>query len=143
MKIQEIGISQMFFIKLEPNDDILESLMKAVTENKILSGFFTAIGALCNANIGFYILEEKRYKTITLVGDYEILSCIGNITQKDGSPLIHAHLVIGNREGHAFGGHLLPDNRISVTGEVFLLKAKIPLTRKLDRKFDLSIIDVN
>lgn len=142
MKVREIGIARMLFIKLEPNDDILESLTKAVKENSIKSGFFTAIGALTNANIGYYILEEKSYKTITLVGDFEILSCLGNITLKDGSPLIHAHLVIGDSDGQAFGGHLLPENRISVTGEVFLIEAKTPLHRKLDTQFNLSLINL-
>ena len=143
MKIREIGISRMLFIKLEPNDDILESLTKAAKENSIQSGFFTAIGALSNANIGYYILEEKRYKAITLVGDFEILSCIGNITERDGSPMIHAHLVVGDKDGQTFGGHLLPENCISVTGEVFLIEAKTPLQRKIDKKFDLSLISLD
>ncbi len=142
LKIREIGISRMLFIKLEPNDDILESLTKAVKESSIQSGFFTAIGALSNANIGYYVLEEKRYKTITLVGDFEILSCIGNITQIDSSPVIHAHLVVGDKDGQAFGGHLLPENYISVTGEVFLVEAKTPLQRKVDEKFNLSLISL-
>jgi len=143
MKIREIGISRMFFIKLEPDDDILKSLTKAIEKNSIQSGFFTVIGALRNANIGYYILEENRYKTITLVGDFEILSCIGNITQKDGSPVIHAHLVIGDKDGQAFGGHLLPENCISITGEVFLIEAKTPLERKIDEKFKISLISMD
>ena len=132
----------MFFIKLEPKDDILESLTKAVTSHSIQTGFFTAIGALDTANIGYYMKDRKNYKTITLVGDFEIVACTGNITLKDGKPLIHAHLVIADSDGNAFGGHLLPNCRISVTGEVFLVEAEKFLHRKLDERFQLSLIDL-
>lgn len=140
MKIQEVGISRMFFVKLEPGDDILETLTKSVKEYSIQTGFFTAIGALQTANFAYYLLEEKQYKTIRLNGAFEILSCIGNVTQKDGAPLIHAHIVIGDDTGQTYGGHLLSGNHISVTGEVFLVETKIPLTRELDMQFDLSLI---
>lgn len=143
MKIREIGISRMLFIKLEPQDDILESLMKAVKDNSIQTGFFTAIGAMNTANIGYYIIDQKKYRTITLVGDFEIVSCIGNITLKDGIPMIHAHLVVADSEGRAFGGHLMPGNRISVTGEVFLVEAKTPLIRKVDEQTQLSLINLD
>ncbi|MHA1267767.1 MAG: PPC domain-containing DNA-binding protein [Candidatus Helarchaeota archaeon] len=143
MKIRDIGLSRMFFIKLEPDDDILDSITQAIDNNSIHSGFFTAIGALKNANIGYYLLNEKRYKTITLMGNFEILSCLGNITLKDGTPIIHAHITIGTEDGQALGGHLLPGNRISVTGEVFLIEAKTSLKRKTDSQFDLALISLD
>ena len=143
MKIREIGLSRMFFIKLEPGDDILESITKAVTENSIKTGFFTAIGAAKQANIGLYLMDQKKYKTLTFIGDLEVISCTGNITLKDGSPIIHAHLVIGDKEGNAFGGHLLPGCLISVTGEVFFVEAKSSLTRSLEGPFQLSLIKID
>ncbi|NVM52369.1 MAG: DNA-binding protein [Candidatus Helarchaeota archaeon] len=143
MKIREIGISRMLFIKLEPGDDILESLTQAVTDNSIKTGFFTAIGAINQANIGFYLMDQKKYQTITFQEDLEILSCIGDITLKDGSPVVHAHLVVADHAGHAFGGHLLSGCQISVTGEVFLVEAKIPLIRKPDEKFQSFLISLD
>jgi predicted DNA-binding protein with PD1-like motif len=143
MKICETGIDRMFLIKLEPKDDILESLTIAAKENSIKNGFFTAIGAIDHAKIGYYQLDQKTYKTITLNDDFEVVSCIGNITLKDSSPLIHAHLVIADRDGHAFGGHLLSGCLVSVTCEIFLIEGKNPLTRKLDEHFQLSLINLD
>ncbi len=140
MKIRELGISRMFFIKLEPNDDILDSLTSAVNENSIRTGFFTVIGALKTAYMGYYLLDQKKYNPITLNGNFEIVSCSGNVTLKDGSPMIHAHLVIADKEGRAFGGHLLSGCRISVTGEVFLVEAEQILNRTLEEPFNLSLI---
>ncbi|MHA1426038.1 MAG: PPC domain-containing DNA-binding protein [Candidatus Helarchaeota archaeon] len=143
MKIREIGINRMFLIKLEPNDKLLESITQAVQANTIKTGFFTAIGALNTANIGYYMLDQKSYKTITLIGDFEILACTGNVTLKDDSPFIHAHLIIADQEGKAYGGHLLPNCQISVTGEVFLVEAAKVLSRKLDKDLQLSLIHIN
>ena len=142
MKIREIGISRMLFIKLEPDDDILESLTQAAKEHQIKTGFFTAIGAVSPAKIGFYEMHQKNYKTLTFEGDFELVSCIGNITIKDNSPLIHAHLVIADKDGHAFGGHLLPGTRISITGEIFLIEAKEALIRTIENQFQLSLINL-
>ncbi len=141
MKISEIGISRMLFIKLEPNDGILESLTEAVVKNSIKTGFFTAIGAVQNPKIGYYKSKEG-YQTIELVGNFEVLSCVGNVTLKETIPMIHAHIVVGDLEGHAFGGHLIPGNHISVTGEIFLVESQKALTRALDPKFQLSLINL-
>ena len=142
MKSREIGVSRMLFVKLEPNDDILESLTRVAKESQIKTGFFTAIGAINQANIGYYLMDKKTYKTITLIDDFEIVSCTGNITSMDNAPVIHAHLVIADKEGNAFGGHLLPGCRISVTGEVFILEAEQALTRKLEDPFQLALINL-
>ncbi|MHA1651185.1 MAG: PPC domain-containing DNA-binding protein [Candidatus Helarchaeota archaeon] len=142
MKAREIGIGRMFFIKLEPSDDILEAITMFAENNSIKSGFFTAIGAIKHAKIGYYQLNLKEYKTISLEGDFELVSCIGNITQKEGFPLIHAHIVIADVNGHTYGGHLLPGCRISVTGEVFLIEAKNTLIREIEDMFKLSLIKI-
>ena len=143
MKIREIGINRMFFIKLEPNDDLLDSLTKAVSAHSIQTGFFTMIGALKTANFGYYLLDQKKYKTLTMKAPFEIVSCSGNVSLKDGTPMIHAHLIVADQKGLAFGGHLLPGNQISVTGEIFLVEAKIPLIRKLDEQFQVSLIHLD
>lgn len=143
LKMQEIGIARMLFIKLEPNDDILESLTEAITENSIQTGFFTAIGAIKTATLGYYLLDQKKYKTITLEGNFEIVCCSGNITLKDGAPMIHAHLVVADKKGHAFGGHLLAGNKVTVTCEIFLVEAETPLIRAFDTQFQASLIKLD
>jgi predicted DNA-binding protein with PD1-like motif len=143
MKIREINMSRMLFIKLEPNDDILESITHAAKDHKISTGFFTAIGAVNSAQIGYYQMDAKKYKTLTFKGNFEIVSCIGNITLKDNTPLIHAHLIISDENGTPFSGHLLPGCRISVTGEVFLVESQTNLKRELDMQFDLSLIKLD
>jgi len=133
----------MFFIKLEPNDDIFDSLTEAIAENSIQTGFFTAIGALNTAILGYYLVDQKKYKTITLEGNYEIVSCSGNVSLKDGAPMIHAHLVVADQKGCVFGGHLLVGNKISITGEIFLVEAKKPLIRTLDTQFKIALVNLN
>ena len=45
--------------------------------------------------------------SVTLDEQVELLSLIGDVTLKDGEPLVHAHAVIGKKDGTAHGGHLL------------------------------------
>lgn len=133
----------MIFIKLEPNDDLLESITLAAKEYSIKTGFFTAIGAINQANVGYYLIDQKKYKILTFNGDFEVVSCLGNVTLKNNSPIIHAHLMITDKNGNAIGGHLLPGCRISVTGEVFMLEGKNQLIRKIDEQFGLSLINLD
>ena len=88
-------------------------------------------------------MTKQKRETLTFESDYEILSCLGNVTQKDKKPLIHAHIVIGDEKGKAFGGHLLPGCVISVTGETFLVEAQETLIRSLDNRFQLSLIKID
>ncbi|HEX4156272.1 MAG TPA: PPC domain-containing DNA-binding protein [Acidobacteriaceae bacterium] len=37
----------------------------------------------------------------------ELLSLSGDEAVKDGEPQVHAHVVVGRRDGTAHGGHLL------------------------------------
>jgi uncharacterized protein len=65
-------------------------------------------------------LEGKRYEpSVTLDEQVELLSLIGDVALKDGEPVVHAHAVIGKKDGTAHGDHLL-NVRIRPTCEVVL-----------------------
>jgi nucleoside phosphorylase len=54
----------------------------------------------------------------------ELLSLIGDVALKDGKPVVHAHAVIGKKDGTAHGGHLLeahirPTCEVILTGIIF------------------------
>jgi predicted DNA-binding protein with PD1-like motif len=94
--------------RLAKGDDLLASLEKLAQEHNITLGEVTAIGAVSQARIGYYNQEERKYYFLDLSRHLEILSLIGNISVKDGKPMVHAHLTLGDSEGRAFGGHLAP-----------------------------------
>jgi len=42
----------------------------------------------------------------------EITKLTGNVSLKDGQPMVHAHITLADEQGQAFGGHLAEGTRI-------------------------------
>ncbi len=95
-----------FMGKLEHGADILEELTKVCADNNIKLGKVEAIGAVKKATIGYYDQNTKTYNFFELDRHLEITNLLGNVSLKDGEPIIHAHITLADEKGNAFGGHL-------------------------------------
>jgi uncharacterized protein len=97
-----------FVLVFETNDELSQGLKKFASELKLASASFKAIGALSSVKLGWLNWETKKYEpSVSLNEQVELLSLIGDVALKDGEPQVHAHVVIGKRDGTAHGGHLL------------------------------------
>jgi predicted DNA-binding protein with PD1-like motif len=94
--------------RLAKGDDLLASMEALAQEHNITLGEVTAIGAVSQARVGFYNQTERQYYYLVLAQPLEILALTGNISIKDGKPMVHAHITLSDHEGRAFGGHLAP-----------------------------------
>jgi predicted DNA-binding protein with PD1-like motif len=92
--------------KLDHGADLLEALTGICVENDISLGRVEALGAVQKARIGFYDQAKREYEFATLDQPLEILCLVGNVSIKDGRPIIHAHITLSDHAGAAFGGHL-------------------------------------
>jgi uncharacterized protein len=92
--------------RLAKGEDLLAALEKLAQDHSITLGEVSAIGAVSQARIGYYNQSERKYYYIDLARSLEILNLIGNISLKDGKPMVHAHVTLGDKDGQAFGGHL-------------------------------------
>jgi len=92
--------------RLAKGEDLLAALEKLALYHSITLGEVSAIGAVSQARIGYYNQAERKYYFIDLGRPLEILNLIGNISLKDGKPMVHAHVTLGDKDGQAFGGHL-------------------------------------
>ncbi len=129
MKHQQHG--NTFVLLLSTGERIIESITAFCKEKKITAAHFTAIGAVSEAELGFYNLETKTYKWKKAEAELEIDSIVGNVAVFENEPLVHAHATVSDSEMHSFGGHL----KEAVAGascEIFLT----PLQGKLERKYD-------
>jgi predicted DNA-binding protein with PD1-like motif len=106
--MKEVKLKELFMGKLRHGADLLEELTKICMEKNIQLGNIEAIGAVQKAVIGYYHQDKREYEFITLDQHLEILNLTGNISIKDGSPMVHAHVTLADEEGKAFGGHLAP-----------------------------------
>jgi predicted DNA-binding protein with PD1-like motif len=92
--------------RLAPGEDLLSALENCAREHGITLGEVQAIGAVSQARVGYYNQAERQYYFLDLARPLEILSLIGNISLKDGQPMVHAHITLADYEGRACGGHL-------------------------------------
>jgi predicted DNA-binding protein with PD1-like motif len=92
--------------RLAKGEDLLAALEGCVREHGITLGEVQAIGAVIKARVGYYNQAERKYYFLDLARPLEILSLTGNISLKDGKPMVHAHVTLSDHDGRAFGGHL-------------------------------------
>ena len=119
------------FIVLKKGQEIFEEITEFCRKHQINSAYFSMIGAVSQAEIGFYDLEKKQYYFKKFNEDLEICTATGNISLFEGSPMIHAHGTFSDKEMAATGGHI-KSAKTAGTCEIFL----VPLNRKLVRKHD-------
>ena len=127
-----------FILVFETNDELARGLKDFASEQKLASASFKAIGALSSVKLGWLNWETKQYEpSVSLHEQVELLSLIGDIALKDGEPQVHAHAVVGKRDGTAHGGHLLRSHRLQLTGSAIQVQLRITGTR--DRPLALAL----
>jgi len=121
----------MIIGRLDYGEDVIKGIERVCSENKIKKGWVFFIGALKNCEIGYYYQKKKKYKKMKISEPVEILSGQGNISLKEGKIFVHAHVVLGNKNGKALGGHLYGGEVFAA--EIFIIQLK---GRLLKREFD-------
>ncbi len=126
--------------RLAKGDDLLLALEQRCLEAGIQLGEVKAIGAVSQARVGFYDQERRQYRFLDLKEPQEILSLMGNVSLKDGKPMIHAHVALGDAQGRAWGGHLA-EGTLVFAGEFEIQEyaAEKPLARSFDAETGLFL----
>lgn len=142
MKSIETKSKRIIIAKVEPNEDLINSIITLVKKYDIKSGIITCIGALKKFTIGFYDINSKNYNLKTFEEYVELISCIGNISYKDKEPIIHLHVSLGRSDFSVIGGHISLPSIVSVTCEVKIFEIDQKLFRAEDSQFNLSLLNL-
>jgi len=130
-----------YAIVFESGDDLLEELQQFCERENLSSAFFYGIGGFRRATVGYYDIEQKRYLPIDVDEQVELLSLIGNVTRYEDRPRIHAHCIVGHRDGRTTGGHLL-QAAVRPTLELFLQESAVPIARTARPDVGIPLIDL-
>jgi predicted DNA-binding protein with PD1-like motif len=129
-----------FVLVFETKDEVAQGLKEFASEQKLASASFKAIGALSSVKLGWLNWETKQYEpSVSLHEQVELLSLIGDVALKDGEPQVHAHAVVGKRDGTAHGGHLLQAH-VRPTCEVVLTESPVHLRKQFDPAAGIALI---
>lgn len=135
-------IGRIIFSRIKMGEDLAEAIKERVEKSGVKAGLLMAMGSLGNATLGYY--KERKYKYIRLEGPLEIASCMGNIAiDEDGETIIHAHMVVADEKGEAFGGHLTKGTTVGATVELMIIEAlDVNLKRFFDEATNLKLLDL-
>lgn len=127
--------------RFQTGEDILERLNDLVQRSHVTAGSLAALGAVGRAVVGFF-MGNGEYSSVSIEGPLEVLSCVGNVSLKEGTPFVHAHITFADSKGNTYGGHLMPGCTVGATFEVsFLVYEGVQLVRKLDPQTKLYLLD--
>lgn len=141
MRSKQIAESpKTLVVILDTGDELLSSLKHFARTEHLAASSFKAIGALSDVELGWFNWETKKYQTaVKLQEQVELLSLIGDVALKENEPQVHAHLVVGRRDGTAHGGHLLSAT-VRPTCEIVITESPQHLQKEIDPESGIALI---
>ena len=127
----------IIFIRLFPEEDVNEQLKEACKLHDVITAVvISGIGQLKKVQLG-YFKEKGNYTPENFDKPQELLSLTGNICKQKSDYLLHLHAILGDEKKNAIGGHFI-NGKVSITGEIVLLKTSLVVKRKLEEKTGLK-----
>lgn len=94
------------------------------------AGLIAGIGMLRDLVLGYW--DGEKYVEERIEEPVELLSLQGNIGDQDGKPVVHAHIVVGHRDGQTVGGHLLAATVHNTVELILLPLSGVRMARRRD-----------
>jgi predicted DNA-binding protein with PD1-like motif len=139
MKSFVFNTGRVFLGRLERGDDILKGLTEFCKANGIQVGHLVGLGAVERGGIGYYDHLTRAYSEARFDEGMEIASLVGNVSRKDSDIFLHCHVVLADRDGHCFGGHLL-DGNVALACEFAVTELEgLPPERSPDESTGLAL----
>ena len=107
MESPEYKVGRSIVTQLEYDSELVRSITELASEEEIRNATFMVIGAVKRAKLGYYDQEKHEYRSFSLKTPHELVSCIGNISLKNGEPFAHLHGVFADEEGNTKAGHII------------------------------------
>ena len=141
-RLIDAASEKTYGVVFDKGDEVASGLLDVAKQYNLDAAHLTAIGAFSDATLGYFDRERREYKKIPLAEQVEVLSLIGDIAVKeDGTPQVHAHVVVGRSDGTTRGGHLL-EAHVWPTLEVVIVESPAHLCKKTDPETGLALISL-
>lgn len=138
-KVLNDGPPRVIALVFDTGEDPVAGLTRFAEDHALGAAAFSAIGAFSEATLGYFDWDRKDYDRIDVKEQCEVLSLLGDIAYEGEHTKLHAHVVLGRRDGSACGGHLLAA-KVRPTLEVILTQSPSFLTRQHDPASGLALI---
>ncbi|TAK83455.1 MAG: DUF296 domain-containing protein [Betaproteobacteria bacterium] len=133
---------RVFAVIFDIGEDPVAGLTRFAESQNLSGAGFTAIGAFSEATLGYFDWQKKDYERVPVREQTEVLALVGDIAiEGENRKKVHAHVVLGKRDGAACGGHLL-SAKVRPTLEVIVTESPNYLRRVHDPLSGLSLIRI-
>ncbi len=124
---------------LKAGTSLTDEILRIARKEGIRTARVEAIGGVNKLKIAYYNHSTKKYEEHDFEEFLEVTGMLGNITQKDGKPFLHAHCTFGRRDMSVIGGHLISATVFPLM-EVVITPTQNRGTRRFDEKLGLNVI---
>ncbi|WP_199432879.1 PPC domain-containing DNA-binding protein [Qaidamihabitans albus] len=136
------GPPRTYVVVAAVDDPVVETLRVFARQQRLEAASFTAIGGFSRSTLAYFDVESKRYLDIPVDEQAEVLSLVGDIVRApDGDWQVHAHAVLGLRDGSTRGGHLR-EAAVRPTLEVMVTESPAQVARRFDEHSGLALIEL-
>jgi hypothetical protein len=128
-----------FVVVLEPGEEAMSTLTAFARDQSLTASQVTAIGGFERVVVGYFDRDRRDYQPIPIGPQVEVLSLVGDIVGDGDDLKLHAHVVVGQSDGSAHGGHLM-EAIVWPTLEVVITETPTHLRRRFDPKTGAALI---
>jgi predicted DNA-binding protein with PD1-like motif len=118
-----------WLLRVDAGEELFEALRAFAMQHDVRAGTISGIGAVGEAELGFFIRTTKAYVRRVFTGEHEVLSLLGNFSEFEGQPFPHCHLILAGPDFEAHGGHLFRAV-VTVTCEVHVVTSPDAIVRE-------------
>lgn len=141
-KILHTDPPRTFVVVCDRGDSVADTLLAFAEREQLGSASFTAIGGFSRATLAYFDVKTTQYEDIPVDEQVEVLTLAGDIVHGDDAGWrLHAHAVLGRRDGSTRGGHLR-DAIVRPTLEVMVTESPRTVRRRHDPDTGLALIDL-
>jgi uncharacterized protein len=134
------GDRRVFAVTLDSGEEAVATLTAFAGELRLGTSEFTGIGGFERVTLGYFDPGTSTFRRNEVDEQVELLSLVGNIAEaEDGTPKLHAHVVLGRSDATTRGGHLV-EGIVRPTLEVIIEESPAHVQRKHDPKTGLILL---
>ena len=128
-----------YLVRMDVGEEIIEQLKSLCRSENIRLAQVDAIGAVRQAVIGVYDLEEQAYHREDLEGIMEIAGLQGSVTRMNGEVYPHLHVTLAGQDNKVHAGHVI-GLIVGATCEMFVRVLDGEVSRERDKEIGINII---
>jgi len=141
MRLYEQGGLRRYLLVMDKGDEACAQIVAFARDRDVRAASLTAIGAASSVTLGYFVPELDRYEFTTHDGQVELASFVGDIAWGEDGPVLHAHGVLGRRDGSALAGHFR-ELHVFPTMEVMLIESPAHVRKARDPETGLELISI-